>query len=69
MSKYRCRACEEVSELPFKGGVCSKCGSVNIANMERVYPRRQNRHITDPKKSFLMVLLWGFIIYEIMIRF
>jgi hypothetical protein len=66
MSKYKCIDCNETSDLPFKGGVCSKCGSLNIRNTERKRRRKgQGGKDEDFKKSILMILLWGFIIYTI----
>jgi ribosomal protein L40E len=65
MSKYQCMECQEESALPFSGGKCSKCGSLNIRNMEKAQSAQKQEPTTDPKKTFLMVLLWGFIIYLI----
>ena len=62
MSKYECQQCKETSELPFPGGKCSKCGSLNIKNIDKHYVRKQTTE-EHGKKTFLMVLLWGFIIY------
>ena len=65
MSKYQCMACEETSDMPFTGGACSKCGSLNIRNMDLKRVRKNTKEKADPKKTFLMVLLWAFIIYSI----
>lgn len=65
MSKYECQQCKETSVLPFVGGKCSKCGSLNIKNIDK-QPVRKNKDASQSgKKSFLMVLLWGYIIYEL----
>ena len=65
MSKYQCMACELTSDMPFTGGKCSRCGSLNIRNMDRKRVRKIQKESADPKKTFLMVLLWIFIIYSI----
>lgn len=64
MSKYECQQCKETSILPFAGGKCSKCGSLNIRNLEHLHTRKPKKGSEDSKKSLLMMLLWGFIIYE-----
>ena len=69
MSSYKCMECAETSETLFVGGVCSSCGSLNIRNLQRKRLRKVDKHITDPKKSFLMLLLWGFVIYEVSTSF
>ena len=68
MSKYQCRECKEESEGPFPGGQCSKCGSINIRNLDHKRVRKKSEKDTDFKKTFLMILLWGYIIYEIVKR-
>ena len=60
--------CGETSKSIFVGGVCSSCGSLNIRNLEPKRRRKTVKNITDPKKTFLMALLWAFIIYEIIIN-
>lgn len=69
MSKYECQQCKETSTLPFAGGKCSKCGSLNIRNLEHLKTRKVPKGSEDGKKSFLMILLWGFIFYQIWQRF
>ena len=64
MSKYECQQCKETSDLPFAGGKCSKCGSLNIRNVDK-QPVRRVRQEEGGKKSFLMILLWAYILYEL----
>ena len=64
MSKYECQQCKETSEGPFPGGKCSKCGSLNIRNTDRKFTRKQKPEERG-KKTFLMTLLWIYILYEL----
>ncbi len=64
MSKYECQQCKQTSELPFAGGKCSKCGSLNIKNTQK-QKRKSSQESESGKKSLLMVLLWAYIIYEL----
>lgn len=64
MSKYECQQCKETSDLPFAGGMCSKCGSLNIRNIDK-HPVRRVKKEERGKKSFLMILLWVYILYEL----
>ncbi len=65
MSNYQCMECDESSSKPFKGGMCSKCGSLNIRNLDRKHVRKNQKETTDPKQTFLMILLGVFIIYAV----
>jgi predicted ATP-dependent serine protease len=65
MSRYECQQCKETSELPFVGGACSKCGSLNIKNLEKLTRPKKSKQQETSKKSFLMILLWGYIFYEL----
>lgn len=68
MSKYQCLECNEASDTPFIGGQCSKCGSLNIRNLDHKRVK-QPKESSSPQKILLMVILWGLIIYEIITLF
>jgi hypothetical protein len=63
MSNYECQQCKQTSDLPFSGGKCSKCGSLNIKKLNK--PKRKAQKDESSKKSLLVILLWGYIIYEL----
>ena len=69
MSKYMCMDCKETSEKVFEGGVCSNCKSLNIRNTGRRFHKKDKKEPIINSSTFLMIILWGFIIYEIYIGF
>lgn len=64
MSKYQCQQCQQMSNVPFAGGKCSKCGSLNIRNIEKKYVRRA-RPEGGGYKTILMAILWVYVLYEL----
>lgn len=65
MSKYECQQCQETSDLPFAGGKCTRCGSLNIRNIAKHPVSSKNKSRKGSTKSVLMIILWAYIIYEL----